>query len=84
MSDLGPPETSSLDELLLVLYIEIEASIDLKILTSKKIDGPKCLRFPALTATLKGYFLQILQLSSSHEWPGTCECQKSVKNTPAR
>ena len=47
MSDLGPPETSSLDELLLVLYIEIEASIDLKILTSKKIDGPKCLRFPA-------------------------------------
>ena len=49
MSDLGPPETSSLDELLLVLYIEIEASIDLKILTSKKIDGPKCLRFPALS-----------------------------------
>ena len=38
----------------------------------------------ATTVTVHGYFQRILQLSSIHECPSTCECPKSTKNYPAR
>ena len=34
----------------------------------------------ATTINVQGYFQQILQLSSIHECPDTCECPKSAKN----